>query len=161
MNSTIHNCSPAARWVVAGLGMLVAAGALAADPIKVDNAWIRTVAPGTTVSAIYMNATALVDLTLVGVETPIAAKAELHESNYKDGVKKMRAVKKLEIPAGKIANMEPGGFHVMLFDVNRELKDSEQVPVTLLLETKGVKSKVTINAEVRFVPVKHEHMPQK
>ena len=47
---------------------------------------------------------------------------------------KMKAVPGLDLPAGKMVELKPGGYHVMMMDLKRELKAGETVPVTLVVE---------------------------
>jgi copper(I)-binding protein len=49
-------------------------------------------------------------------------------------VMKMSAVPGLELPAGKTVDLKPGGYHVMLMDLKKELKGGDMVPVTLVVE---------------------------
>ena len=49
-------------------------------------------------------------------------------------VMKMRAIPSLELPAGKSVDLKPGGYHVMLMDLKKELKVGEIVPATLVIE---------------------------
>jgi copper(I)-binding protein len=47
---------------------------------------------------------------------------------------KMRAVPGLELPAGKMVELKPGGYHVMLLDLKGQVKDGDMVPLTLVIE---------------------------
>jgi periplasmic copper chaperone A len=44
---------------------------------------------------------------------------------------RMQKVDGIDLPAGQTVNLASGGYHVMLFDLKRQLKDGEQVPLTL------------------------------
>ena len=55
-----------------------------------------------------------------------------------------------DIPAGKGAELKPGGFHVMLLDLKKQLKEGDTVPLTLVLEGKDKKRQsIEVNAPVR------------
>ena len=55
-----------------------------------------------------------------------------------DGVMQMRElVDGLPIPAGETVTLMPGGYHVMLMDLKRPLKQGETVTVTLRFEKAG------------------------
>ena len=65
----------------------------------------------------------------------------------------MRAVPRIELPAGQPVKLAPGGLHIMMFDLKQTLKAGERVPLTLSVQPTGAASgaatTVTIEAEVR------------
>jgi copper(I)-binding protein len=63
--------------------------------------------------------------------------AELHQMAMEGQTMRMRAVGAIDLPAGQTVNLASGGYHVMLFDLKRQLKDGETVPVTLVIRNKG------------------------
>ncbi len=126
------------------------APALAADAVSIGKPWVRATVPGQSVAGAYMDITAKTNAALVGVASPVAARAELHTMTMDGGVMKMRPLDKLDLPAGKTVNLEPGGHHVMLIDIKRELKAGERVPLTLTVQDpRGAKSTLKVDAEVR------------
>ncbi len=74
---------------------------------------------------------------LVGVATDVAGRAELHTHVMEDGVMRMRPLDALEINPGEPAVMRPGGTHVMLMGMKRELSEGERFAVTLRFERAG------------------------
>jgi len=68
---------------------------------------------------------------LVGASSDAAETVELHETIRDGDVMRMRPVAKLEIPAGATLAMKPGGLHVMLINLKRDLRPGDRVPVTL------------------------------
>lgn len=75
---------------------------------------------------------------LVGVQTDVAQAAELHQVRMENDVMKMEPVAGgLEIPAGGQVALEPGGYHVMLVDLNQNLKAGESFSVLLQFEKEG------------------------
>lgn len=63
---------------------------------------------------------------------------------------KMRAIQKLDLPAGKAVQLQPGGNHVMLMDLKQQMKPGDMVPITLKIEGKDKKVQtIEIKAEVR------------
>ena len=90
-----------------------------------------------------MKLTARDTVRLVGVLTPVAGVAEVHETKMDGEVMTMRAVKALDLPAGKTVELKPGGLHLMLMDLKRVLPAGSSVPLTLLLQdSRGVESRV-------------------
>jgi copper(I)-binding protein len=85
---------------------------------------------------------------VVAVETPIAARAELHEHTHENGVMRMRQVNAVELAPGQLVKFEPGDLHVMLFDLKKPLKLHERFP--LILKTRvGLKMTVMVKVEDR------------
>jgi copper(I)-binding protein len=108
--------------------------ACAAGPdIAVTNAWVRATVPGQPVAAAYMDIRASKAMKLVGVSSPVAERGEIHEMKDEDGMMKMRAVKAVDLPAGKTVSLAPGGLHVMLFGLAEPLTDGRKVTLTLKL----------------------------
>ena len=62
------------------------------------------------------------------------------------GMMKMQPVDSVPVPAGETVELKPGGFHVMLLDVQKELVPGDTIEVTLRFELAG---EVTVTAEVR------------
>lgn len=74
---------------------------------------------------------------LLSVSTDAAQSAELHEVKHEGGMMKMRPVEKIGLPAGGKIDMKPGGYHVMLLGLTRDLKPGDKVAVTLKFEHGG------------------------
>jgi copper(I)-binding protein len=141
------------RRAALGCGVLAMLGALAghaATPLQIKNAWVRATAPGQDVAAAYMDITATTALALTGVASPVAAKVEVHSMAIEDGIMKMRALDRLELPAGQKVDLKPGGKHLMLTGLKRPLEATTRVPIRLTFaDTRGRKTTVKVDAEVR------------
>ncbi len=138
-------CAVAAAFLIG-----TRAPALAADAVSVSKPWVRATVAGQSVAGAYMDITAKANAALLGVASPVAAKAELHTMTMDGGMMKMRPLAKLDLPAGKTVNLKPGGNHVMLIDITRELKAGERVPLTLTVQdATGARSTLRVDAEVR------------
>jgi hypothetical protein len=75
---------------------------------------------------------------LIGVETGIAAKSEVHESKVgDDGVGTMAHIPALEIPAGATVSLEQGGYHIMLMGLTSPLTEGELHKAVLIFERAG------------------------
>ncbi len=147
-------CNVAAAFVIGAC-----APALAADAVSVSKPWVRATVAGQSVAGAYMDITAKANAALVSVASPVAAKAALHVMTMDGAVMKMRPLDKLDLPAGKTVNLKPGGYHVMLIDIKRELKAGERVPLTLTVQdSRGAKSTLQVDAEVRREAAAGGHM---
>ena len=131
------------------LGLLTF-GAQADSNIKISNAWVRASAPGQDVGAAYMTLQSMLDTSLVKVESPAADSVEIHSMTMKNGVMQMRMLETLTLTAGKPAKLEPGGFHLMLFDLKKPLKAGETVEFILhFKDSTGKSSVMNIASPVR------------
>ena len=142
-----------AAVIFATLSMLSSAFA---GEIAVTSAWTRATLPGAKVAggfAMITNSGRTNDR-LVGVSSPVAAKAELHSMNMVDDVMVMRPMDGgLVIPAGGSAELKPGGNHLMLMGLSEALKEGEKVPVTLNFESGG-----EIRIEMMVMPANAKEM---
>jgi copper(I)-binding protein len=122
-----------------------------AGDLVISQAWSRATPGGAKIGGGYLtieNKGSAADR-LIGGSADIAAKAELHEMAVNNGVMKMRPLDKgLAIEPGKTVKLAPGGYHLMLLDLKRPLKQGEQVPVTLEFEKAG---KVKLSLDVQGV----------
>jgi copper(I)-binding protein len=126
---------------------------------KVEGAWVRSSVPGQQGTGAFMKITAQEVMQLVGVSTPVAGTAEVHEMKMDGDVMRMRAVPKLDLPAGKAVELKPGGYHVMLMDLKQPLAAGSTVPLTLVLRNaKGIESKLDLKLPVTTQPAgAHKH----
>ncbi|QTN28355.1 copper chaperone PCu(A)C [Rhodoferax sp. AJA081-3] len=125
-----------------------------AQSVDVKAAWARATVQGQKATGAFMTLTAKDATKLVGISSPVAGVAEVHEMKMDGDVMKMRAVEGgLDLPAGKAVELKPGGYHVMLMDLKTPLKKDTTIPVTLLFkDAKGVPSKLEIKLPVSSTP---------
>lgn len=75
---------------------------------------------------------------LIGIESDIAAKAEVHESRVDEaGVGTMEHVDAVEIPPGETVNLEHGGYHIMFMGLTGSLTEGGMHKATLIFERAG------------------------
>ena len=122
----------------------------AAAEVTVKDAWVRGTVPAQSVTGAFMTVTSSTDAKLVGVKTPIAMQAEIHESTMKGDVSQMHAVESVALPAGKPVQLKPGGYHMMLMGLAKPVSKGQKIPLTLeIVEADGKRSKVEVRADVR------------
>lgn len=128
----------------------------AADAVQIEGAFARAVPPGQTNSAAFMNLTNRgdADHSLTTAESNASKVVELHTHLMEEGMMKMRRVEKIDLPAGETVRLQPGGLHVMLIGLERQLAEGENVDITLVFEDG---SRSTLTAPVKKVEVKMEH----
>jgi len=73
-------------------------------------------------------------LYLVKASSPVAKVVELHQSFEEEGIHKMRPVDQIEIRAGEETELKPGGLHIMLIQLTRDLKVNDEVPIKLTFQ---------------------------
>ena len=121
-----------------------------AQDVKVSAPWVRGTVAGQMATGAFMELTATDNVTLSGVSSPVAGVVEVHEMVIDKGVMKMRALPRLDLPAGKAVALRPGSYHIMLMELKQSLKKGETVPMTLKIEGKNRQtSYVELKAEVR------------
>jgi copper(I)-binding protein len=87
------------------------------------------------------------DENLIGVSTDIAAAAEMHLSRMdENGVITMEPQDLIVIPAGSSLEFTPGGLHIMLVNLMRDLSVGDSFPITLEIQRGG---DITVQVEVR------------
>lgn len=142
----------ATKWLAVAAALItvgaVAALAHAAEPeIGLSNAWARPTLGGGRTTAAYVtitNSGSNADR-LTAVDAPGAGSVEIHTAGMENGVMRMRRLEGLDIPAGETVAMAPGGYHIMIIDVEEPVQVGSTVPLTLTFETAG---NVTIDATV-------------
>lgn len=148
---------------LAGLALSAALGtaalyAFADAGVKVTNAWARATGPGQSVAGAYLEITSGAPAALVKAESPAAKVSELHTMTMEGDVMRMRPVARIEVPAGKVVKLAPGGLHIMLIDLTQPLKVGDQVPLTLTVEIGGKTQILDVTAEVKdATPGGHQH----
>jgi copper(I)-binding protein len=136
-------------WSLSILLGLSSAATLAAD-VDVTDAWVRGTVSGQQATGAFMAITSRSGAALVGAASPAAGITEIHEMKMDGGVMKMRAIARLDLPAGKPVVLGPGGYHVMLINLKQPLKKGDAVPLTLQVEGKDKKvESIEVKAEVR------------
>ena len=109
--------------------------------LDVKDAWARPAAAGDN-GAIYFlieNGTTQDDA-LLSVQADVAGAVELHLSQSEGDHMSMHHQEQVEIRAGAAAVFSPGGLHVMLVGLTRELKTGETFEATLTFANAGEKT---------------------
>jgi hypothetical protein len=117
--------------------------------VSVAEPWIRGTVPGQMATGAFMRITSQQPAKLLEAASPVAGVVEIHEMAMQGNVMRMRAVPALELPAGRAVELKPGGYHVMLMDLKRALKEGESVPVTLVVESGGKRERIDLSVPVR------------
>lgn len=125
------------KLLLAAAAVAFAFPALAAD-LEVSGAFIRA-SPKVANGAGFLTVknTGKQDDKLIAASAAVSKTVELH-THIKDGeIMRMRKVESIAVPAGGMAELKPGGDHVMFMDLNGPLKEGDKVAVTLTFEKGG------------------------
>ncbi|MGI9394660.1 MAG: copper chaperone PCu(A)C, partial [Boseongicola sp.] len=83
---------------------------------------------------------------LTKLSTPMAAKVMIHSTETDtDGVSRMHHMMSLDLPAGQVVTLAPGGLHLMLMGIGSKLDEGTSFPMTLEFEKAG---SVTVEVQV-------------
>jgi len=119
--------------LVAALLLVLCARAATASELRVEQAWLREPPPGRGVLAIYLRLynAGDVERVLDGARVEGARSAELHTHEHSEGMMRMRPAGPLPVPAGGQLVLEPGGNHLMVFDVAAPPRAGARLPFCL------------------------------
>lgn len=117
---------------------LAAVPALAGPAIEVADPWARPTIPSRPgVAYLEIRNTGDAADRLIGARAEGVGAVELHRTEHKDGMMTMAPVEALEVPAGGAVLFAPGGYHLMLFDIARPLREGDTLGLTLWFEHTG------------------------
>ncbi|HVN69331.1 MAG TPA: copper chaperone PCu(A)C [Candidatus Binatia bacterium] len=153
------------RWTSIGpaaLGLLFCAlPANAGQTIVVTGVWSRpAIGTGVVYAKIRNDGSAADDL--IGVDSPVCKTAEMHEStasmpsamgsmpspmgSMAGGMMMgMHQVQAISVPAHGSVQLQPGGYHIMLIGLFRDLKPGDKIPVSLHFRHAGT---IEVNSNV-------------
>lgn len=136
------------------LALALLCGAAHAQGVEVKDAWVRATVQGQHSTGAFMKLRASQDMKLVGISSPVAGVAEVHEMKMEGNVMKMRALSGgMDLPAGKTVELSPGGYHVMMMDLKAKLDKGSSVPLTLVFkDAKGTESRLDLKVPVALSP---------
>jgi copper(I)-binding protein len=123
--------------------------------IEIKEAWVRATLPSMQTSAAYMtiqNNTAEEDCLLEVTSEGVAKHTSLHvtvENEY--DMISMEEVESICIPAHSNIQLVPGGYHIMLMRLSKELKLGHEIPLLLKFKNAG-----DIRARARVEPIGHK-----
>jgi periplasmic copper chaperone A len=131
--------------------VLVACGTTAVTHPIIEHPWSRATAPGAVNGAVFVtirNADGNEDR-LVSAACDIADDVQLHTVLVgADGVKAMRQVEHIVVPANGSVVLKPGSFHVMLIGLKRPLVAGEKLPLTFTFANSGTQQIIVPVGEV-------------
>jgi len=123
--------------------------------VLIRDGWVQEGPPSQTITAAYMtieNQTGA-GISLKSASTEVAQTVELHKMELVDGIMKMHRVETIDIPAGGMVELKPGGYHLMVIGLKKQLKEGGKV--TIVLEfSNSLRKTITIPVKPRSAMVK-------
>jgi periplasmic copper chaperone A len=125
--------------VLLGLAACRADAPVDSPALAVQDAWARP-ASGADTMRVHSAAYFLLEnnrgeaVRLVEARSDVAERVEIHETSIDDGVMRMRPRDRVDVPAGESVRFEPGGLHVMLVQLRRDLVPGDSLTITLVFE---------------------------
>lgn len=129
------------RAIVPLLGLLWAGAAVAGQAqIVAEHAWARATPKLAKYGAAYLTLEnhGTTDDRLLTVTSPVASTIQFHAESDEAGVMKMAQLSSVALPSGATVILSPGGIHMMIVGLAKQLKDGETIPLILTFEKAGV-----------------------
>jgi hypothetical protein len=110
---------------------------------------VRMVPPGQPISVAFMTLHnhGMDEQILVKVHSDVAGAAELHNHVLAEGMMKMRRIDTIVVPGHGQVELKPGGRHIMLIGLSRNLQVGERVTINLEFADG---ERLTVNAPVQM-----------
>lgn len=138
------------------LGGVAAKAANNTQFVTVTQGHVRATIPGTTISSAYMTIhnNSEKTVTLHRVSSKISPRVEIHQHSMKAGMMTMQQLDSLTIDGQSQLLLQPGGLHLMIFDVIKPLQVDDTVELTLhFLE----QDEVIVQLPVQSIKHNHHH----
>jgi hypothetical protein len=128
-----------------------------AGKIHIAHPWSREAPPNAPVIGGFfqLNNHGDTEDALIAAESPVAGRIELHNHIMEDGVMKMVKVNEVTVSANGTVALEPGSFHLMIFNPTQPLRKGDRFPVTLTFKNAG---KVEVEMAVESKDHMEKHM---
>jgi len=129
--------------------LLVACASSNQGGLVIQDVWGRPSPGSASNSAFYMTIrnTGQEQDALIQASADVCGRTELHRSSIdEEGVMSMQQVQQIDVPAGDLTALEPGGLHIMCLDRLSELNSGDRVPITLSFTRTG---EIIVEAEIK------------
>lgn len=132
------------------MSSLALAGPWACAQTSVKDAWVRATVAQQKATGAFMQLRSVKGGKLISAQSPVAGSVEIHEMAMDGDLMKMRAVAGVDLPAGTAVELKPGSYHMMMLDLKHQLKEGDNVQLTLVIDANdGKREKVEVTAPVK------------
>ncbi|SHI25511.1 copper chaperone PCu(A)C [Pollutimonas bauzanensis] len=133
---------------IAVCALCIAAAAQA--QVTVEEPWVRATVEQQNATGAFMRLSSKADTTLVQADSPVAKHVEIHEMAMENDVMKMRQISGISLAAGQQVELKPGSYHIMLIDLNQQVREGDHIPLALTFEgADGKRETINIEAPAR------------
>lgn len=110
--------------------------ACTADDLVIKNAYVLALPSDQHNTAAYLDIEnkCTESMKLRGASSPVADKAQLHETQMKKNVAKMHKVGSVTLAPQSTTSFTSGGMHIMIFGLGEALTTGQTLPLTLEFE---------------------------
>lgn len=116
-------------WIQVGIW---GCGESSSRRVIVEDVWVRENIPPQKITAGYLVLRNEGEMTaLVSARADVAEVTELHVMTARENVMQMRKADGITIAAGGMATLQPGGNHLMMIGLKRDLVPGEVIDLTL------------------------------
>jgi copper(I)-binding protein len=129
-----------------------------AESLKIEHSYLRSMPPGQSVTAAFLTVTnqSKIDCLIVSSRSPLTSRIEFHQHQHVNDMMQMRPIESVLVGAGKTVRFEPGGLHLMLFNMEKLLRPGHKAQLELLTDKCGNYA-VTLDIRSVLEPVLMEH----
>ena len=106
--------------------------------VNTENNLISKLRPGQKVTAGFLDITVSQDAVIIKIEAKMIGRIEAHSMIMDDEIMKMRKITP-ELIKNKKYKFEPGGKHLMLFDIERKLEVGDGINLLFTFQLKNKK----------------------
>jgi periplasmic copper chaperone A len=135
---------------VAAIPVIVLAHAFKLGDLDINHPFSVTPPSGAKHGAVYFTAISnkgKATDSLIAASSPASETVELHIMKMEGDVMRMREVKEIEVPAnGKVEMKRGSGYHLMLINLKKPLKEGDKFPLKLRFKNAG-EVEVMVNVE--------------
>jgi hypothetical protein len=134
-------------WFLVSMSLSALASA---QNVSVTNAWARASVKGQNATGVFMSLKASQKTKLVSVSSSVAAVTQVHQMSMDNNVMKMSALPNgLDLNAGSVVDLKPGGYHIMLMDLKKTLEKDSQIDLQLTFQdAAGKKTQMELKVPV-------------
>lgn len=131
---------PLVFFVIWACLTILLAGCSSSNGLEISEIWARPAAAGENGAVYFILSNPGSADVLRSISGDVAMKIEMHVSKMENNMMTMQHQEKVEVPAKQTIEFKPGGLHVMLMGLQKELKPGDTFDLTLQFDQAGAKT---------------------